>query len=386
MENPRGRLRRWPQWRSPSNPPRFWVYDITVDKGGVFHPRPNCPGGPFRTFAAAAAAIRRKHFLGPPGVVRIRVYGETIFYKGLPDPPWPQPYYFTIANGMFYVHPHGLGGPFKSLSDAIAAIELYCRQPPRIPPLPNGYYFTLKDGLFHIHPDGVGSPCAKLADALNAIQIHRDSLKPPPFDYWKDNREKVKRMQKILSELDPADFKISQKPALRKYPTEDKDANVDDLEPEICDPVLLEALEYLERVEAEREAVMNGMRWMQNEVVEAFIKSYVSSIKTKGLKYEFHKLDYQCLIFDGPKAYHHYNFTMNIKRSSKKRWAHESFFAEVKSTEDGKHYFCCQLQRNDNGHCFGCCNVGIKLMHPANGGYEEGTVDSGFPFDTDGGV
>ncbi|KAF8694934.1 hypothetical protein HU200_038040 [Digitaria exilis] len=75
---------------------------------------------------------------------------------------------------------------------------------------------------------------------------------------------------------------------------------------------------------------------------------------------------------------------MKIKMPSERRWDYKSFFAEVKPTDKGKHYFCHPLQNNDNGHCFGCSNVGIKLRHPASGGYEEGNVDSGFPFSTDG--
>ncbi|TVU08808.1 hypothetical protein EJB05_42223 [Eragrostis curvula] len=293
------------------------VYEITVDDEGFFNPCPYCPGSPFRSFTEVAAAIKRVHFPGPPGVVAIvQLYGETIPIEGLVDPP----------------------------------------------PRPKEYYFTMKKGLFHVHPDGLGGPYNGLSDAAAAVQHHQESLKPPPFDWEKEGREQMQRMINFLYELDPAEYIPVMAPPqteLHKHPKEDANSSTDDSELSTCDPVLLEAIELFERLEAEED----GMKWMKKEAIQAF-KSYLSSIETKGVKYKFQKLDYQCLVYDSyPKVYHHYNFTMNIKMPLEKHWVNKPFFAEVV--------------------CFGCSKSGVRrLRHPANGGYEEGNLDSGFPFDT----
>ncbi|CAL5073461.1 unnamed protein product [Urochloa decumbens] len=282
---------------------------------------------------------------------------------------------------MFHVHPNDLGGPFKSLSDAMDAIQ-FDRALPPIPPLPKGYYLTIENGLFHIHPDGLGGPFTGLADATAAIEEEQRTPKPPSSDFEKEGREKMSRMMKLLLELEPVDFTIIPQPELHEDPAEDVCSSTDSLEPSACDPDILEAIELFERLEQEEEEIRNGMARMQHEVTKAF-KIYLSTTETKDAKYKFQKLDYQCLIYDSfPKAYHHYNFTMKVKMPSEKCWNKRTYFAEVKSTENGKHYFCCPVQLTDNGPCFGCHNVGINLKHPESGGYEEGNVDSGFPFDT----
>ncbi|GJN33531.1 hypothetical protein PR202_gb22142 [Eleusine coracana subsp. coracana] len=364
MENPstRQRLR--------ARPVINLDYHITVDEDGIFHPRPKCSGGPFRSLVEATAAIRHKYFTMFPGVVRIHTYGETIQFHDLPDPPRFKPYSFTIESGMFNVHPPEVGGPFQNLSDAMAAVELH-RTQPRIPPVPEEY-FTIKDGLFHFHPYDLGGPFARLDDAFAALQMHRSSLKPHPLeDYLKDAAEKARKMQKwLIGELDAADL---------FSPITSKNPEPDDFP------------------EEEEEIIRDGMMWMENDATKAF-KAYLVSTETesmKGVKYEFHKLEYQCLIYDGPNKYHHYNFTMKIKLRLKRRWEHKSFFAEVKYVANGKQYFCCPLKDTDDGklwllnffcgtacHCYGCRKVGIKLIHPETGGYEEGYEGAGFPFDT----
>ncbi|GJM98340.1 hypothetical protein PR202_ga15341 [Eleusine coracana subsp. coracana] len=287
------------------------VNEITVDQEGFFHT--SCPGSPFRSVAEAAAAIRGMHF---PDVPCTHLYGQTITMEGLFPAPSPRRmlYFLTIDSGMFNVHPPSVGGPFESLSDAMAAIELH-RTPPRISPWPKEY-FTIKDGLFHIHPSDFGGPFVRLDDAFAALQKHLNSLKPrPPFDYWKDATEKARRMRKMLNEMDPADFfrpvTTPQNSEPRKSPKED----IDDSEPEMCDPDVLKVLQYLHEIK----------------------------------RYTFHKLDYQCLIYDGPNIYHHYNFTMDIKLRSNKHWDCETYFAEVKSMANGKQYFCCPLEDTDDG-------------------------------------
>ncbi|KAK3133770.1 hypothetical protein QOZ80_6AG0540800 [Eleusine coracana subsp. coracana] len=221
--------------------------------------------------------------------------------------------------------------------------------------------------------------------------MHRSSLKPHPLeDYLKDAAEKARKMQKwLIGELDAADLFspiTSKNPEPDDFPEEDIDFSLDDFEQEIydSDPDVLKVLQYLHGLEREEEIIRDGMMWMENDATKAF-KAYLVSTETesmKGVKYEFHKLEYQCLIYDGPNKYHHYNFTMKIKLRLKRRWEHKSFFAEVKYVANGKQYFCCPLKDTDDGHCYGCRKVGIKLIHPETGGYEEGYEGAGFPFDT----
>lgn len=59
-------------------------------------------------------------------------------------------------------------------------------------------------------------------------------------------------------------------------------SSTDNLEPRTYDPVILEAIELFERLEAEEEETRNGMAWMQGEVTEAF-KIHLSSTGTKVL-------------------------------------------------------------------------------------------------------
>ncbi|RLN34187.1 hypothetical protein C2845_PM03G02400 [Panicum miliaceum] len=222
------------------------------------------------------------------------------------------------------------------------AIQLGRTLPP-IPPLPEGYYLTLKNGLFHIHPDELGGPFTRLADATGAIQ-----QKLHPFDNEKAGREQMLRFIKFLSEkdFDLPPTEVSPQPELREDPAEDRCSSADHLE---YDPFTLEAIRIFERLEEEEEEIKSGMKWMQAEVTKAF-KIYLSSTETRDAKYKFKKLDYQCLIYDSfPKSYHHYNFSMKVKMPSEKGWKKRTYFAEVKSTENGKSYFCCPLQPTDDG-------------------------------------
>lgn len=128
------------------------------------------------------------------------------------------------------------------------------------------------------------------------------------------------------------------------------------LEPKGCDPAILEEADRFERIVEEKELIENGMKWMKKEVFQAF-KIYKASSGYQGPKYEFVKLDQQCLIHDSSsKSYHHYNFTMKKKSSiylrekrEKRSWVYQLFFAEVKPTKEGKQFICCPLQRDENG-------------------------------------
>ncbi|KAL6845921.1 hypothetical protein ACP4OV_023369 [Aristida adscensionis] len=347
---------------------------------GLFQASPpllDIPEGPFRSFVEAAAAIHRIPGLGT--ATWLHSYGEKIRLEDLRIPsPGMLNYSITLKGGKYYIDPPAIGGPFESLSDVMVAVQRFTTYP-RIPPMSTEFYFIMKDGLFHIHPDILSGPFSGLDDAIDAIQCYQALP-----DYEKEGREKMRRMREFLSKLDPADYgPCLVAPETICHPTEDKDYSTDDSESQYGDPVILEAIRLFESLTAKREAKENGLKWMKNEAIKAF-KIYLSSLQIKGIKYKFVKIRRQCLISDGfPKFYHHYNFVMKIKIPFTKRWRYRRFFAEVKSIENETQYFCCPLQPTDKGACNGCCNAGIGIKHPTNGGYEQGNEYSGFPFDTD---
>jgi hypothetical protein len=45
---------------------------------------------------------------------------------------------------------------------------------------------------------------------------------------------------------------------------------LDSLEPGTSDPAILQEADRLERIEAEKESIKNGMKWMESEVLQAF--------------------------------------------------------------------------------------------------------------------
>ncbi|XP_052134164.1 uncharacterized protein LOC127752793 [Oryza glaberrima] len=129
---------------------------------------------------------------------------------------------------------------------------------------------------------------------------------------------------------------------------------------------------------SEEATIERGLEWMRAEVVEAFNTHSGANV----VEYELEDISHQCLIFDDcAKSYHHYNFIMKSKGPDSYLEGSCRFFAEVKVVDGERHYFCCPIQPDDDGHCHGCQNSGIDLKHPSDGGYEEGNADSGFPFD-----
>ncbi|CAL4890930.1 unnamed protein product [Urochloa decumbens] len=241
----------------------------------------------------------------------------------------------------------------------------------------------------------MGGPFKSLEDATDAIRFDRD---------WRqEQKERNRKAKEFLDNLDPAVYIACMKDiadAIRSGKRNPEPENVAATsEPEDCDPDISEEIDRIDRFIERWHAIRNGMKWMQSEVLEAF-EFYKETNSYQGPKYEFVKLDRQCLIHDTlSKSYHHYNFTMRrkssfylskkekrcLKRPSTRGWDYQLFFAEVKSAENGKQVICCPLQSDENGHCFGCQNAGIELRHPESGGYEEGHEDSGFLFDSDSG-
>ncbi|KAK3137025.1 hypothetical protein QOZ80_5BG0446680 [Eleusine coracana subsp. coracana] len=218
-----------------------------------------------------------------------------------------------------------------------------------------------------------------------------------PWTLWRHGEWKRKQQEKtrftkqFLNEVNPVVCMARVKSFVRMFQLAERDTKPPEPVMRDCtddvlgsrkpsrDPAVLEAADRFERIMAKKEAIKNGMKWMENEVLHAF-----ESAGYQVSMYEFVNLDKQCLIYDPLSvSYHHYNFTM-AKKSSRKHY--ELFFAEVKSTKEGKQYFCCPLQSCEkNGRCFGCENVGIDLKHPTAGKYEKGNEHSGFLFDSDSG-
>ncbi|CAN6335064.1 unnamed protein product [Urochloa humidicola] len=420
----------WPRLPGPPRPLHAPVFTVTVDPQGFFGITPYLRRCQFRSVGEALDAVeaflaRRRALAAawvlteggwvqqpeddgqprlveterPPGTAEPAVPAVAIIYTrrvpldGPRFSPWSSwEYYVTLKDGLFYAHPPEVGGPFHSLGEAAAAIKCHRTLTSTIQlSLMKGYYFILKEGLFHVHPDGCGGPYKWLDDATDAIACHR---------VWRQKEnERNRRAKQFLDELDP-DVYISRMMELRELILSGGDRNsncpkpekkswmeeiVASLEPKGCDPAILEEADRFERILAEKELVENGMKWMENEVLQAF-KIYEASSRYPGPEYEFVQLDQQCLIRNScSKSYHHYNFTMKKKTShlgKKVSWDYQLFFAEVKPTTEGKQFICYPLQHDDNGHCFGCRNVGIDLRHPTSGGYEKGEKGSGFPFDT----
>ncbi|CAN6357068.1 unnamed protein product [Urochloa humidicola] len=405
------------------------VFTVTVDPEGCFRVSPSVGRargrGPFRSLGEALAEthamllsrgtlrssldvdpLRQVKYMWVPWSGRRRTAPgpmARIYRRTVPLQPWLSPwssweYHITLRDGLFFAHPTDVGGPFHSLGEAAAGIKCHSTWASATQLLTEDYYLTLKDGLFHVHPDNncMGGPFKSLERATGAISFDRE---------WRQKqKEKARKAKEFLDNLDPTVYLACMKDltdALRNGKRNpEPEIVVATSEPEDCDPDISEEIDRLERFLERRNTIRNGMKRMQNEALEAF-EFYKASKSYQGPKYEFVKLDQQCLIYDNfSKSYHHYNFTMrkkssfylskkakrSLKRPSTRGWDYQVFFAEVKSSEEGKQViFCCPLQSGENGHCFGCQNVGIELRHPESGGYEEGHEDSGFPFDSDSG-
>ncbi|KAJ1264553.1 hypothetical protein BS78_08G009800 [Paspalum vaginatum] len=164
---------------------------------------------------------------------------------------------------------------------------------------------------------------------------------------------------------------------LSRYNLDEEEENYvqDDGLVELCDPY--------QRV-SKKETIKNGMKWMSEECFLAFTK-YAD--KTEDINYKFGELLYQCLSVEAcDKILHHYNFTIEATHVSSGVSTSDLYFAEVKQLSGVKSYFCCLLEENDKGHCYGCKSQGMSdLKHPSTSCYEEGAVDICWPFidDTD---
>ncbi|TVU49027.1 hypothetical protein EJB05_00318, partial [Eragrostis curvula] len=386
---------------------------VSVDAQGCFHFHGGIriPGAPFRSLGEVLAAAEAELALmageseqggewsASSSEIFVKFYSRKVPLHREPAPWSHWEYNISLKAGLFYVHPTIVGGPFHSLGEATAAMKRHSTWASATQILTEGYYFTMKDGLFHLHPNDLGGPFDKLDKATDAIWRHHASLKA--YEQEQARQEKIRIMDQFLDEVDLDMYETLEMLRCGERDTEPPEPVTRSLvdgfpsfwEHGRCDPAISELADRFEEIVAKKEAIKNGMKWMESEVLQAF-ETYKADYQ--GPKYEFVKLDKQCLIYDTfSNSYHHYNFTMKKKSSfylrkrrekrSSKSWDYQQFFAEVKSTEKGKLFFCCPLQPGEkNGHCFGCRNVGIDLSHPRSGGYQVGNEDSGFPFDSDG--
>ncbi|KAF2911919.1 hypothetical protein DAI22_11g217000 [Oryza sativa Japonica Group] len=132
------------------------------------------------------------------------------------------------------------------------------------------------------------------------------------------------------------------------------------------------------------EIVQNGKRWISEEVMLAFEKYIEGKNEFRDVVYHLDELQYQCFSVDAyQKIFHHYNFTVKMKKPTSEDWSVTCYFAEVKQVYGKKFYLCWPVKSHDDGYCHGCVNQGmVALKHPANDEvkYEVGFFDTGCPF------
>uniref|UniRef100_A0A0D3HPG0 DUF3615 domain-containing protein n=1 Tax=Oryza barthii TaxID=65489 RepID=A0A0D3HPG0_9ORYZ len=132
------------------------------------------------------------------------------------------------------------------------------------------------------------------------------------------------------------------------------------------------------------EIVQNGKRWMSEEVMLAFEKYIEGRDEFRDVVYRLDELQHQCFSVDAyQKVFHHYNFTVKMKKPTLEDWLLTCYFAEVKQIYGKKSYLCRPLKPRDNGYCHGCVNQGmVALKHPDNDEveFEVGYFNTGCPF------
>ncbi|TVU23834.1 hypothetical protein EJB05_26217, partial [Eragrostis curvula] len=125
----------------------------------------------------------------------------------------------------------------------------------------------------------------------------------------------------------------------------------------------------------------NADNWMREEVKIVFEKYTERREDLKaGFDCQFNELCHQCFSVENyNKIFHHYNFTVKMKKHNSVDWVVALYFAEVKQIFGRKYYFCCRLEPNENGHCYACKSQGVEdLQHPATGGFDAGLPNVGF--------
>ncbi|XP_047045908.1 uncharacterized protein LOC124650419 [Lolium rigidum] len=94
----------------------------------------------------------------------------------------------------------------------------------------------------------------------------------------------------------------------------------------------------------------NGNRWMSEELWVAFQKYLQKEDDLKEFDCEFEELKHQCFHVENYcKIFHHFNFTVKMKKHGSSEWTSTLYFAEVKEIFRRKIYFCCPLEQHENG-------------------------------------
>ncbi|RCV39340.1 hypothetical protein SETIT_8G215600v2 [Setaria italica] len=112
---------------------------------------------------------------------------------------------------------------------------------------------------------------------------------------------------------------------------------------------------------------------MRDEVTLVFQNYIGRRDDLKIVDYHLDELCHQCVsVEDYHNIFHHYNFTVKLKKVNSYDWVGALYFAEVKQMFGRKSYFCCPLEPNENGRCYACQNQGVDdLRHPATGGFTD---------------
>ncbi|KAM0883287.1 hypothetical protein ACQ4PT_031713 [Festuca glaucescens] len=129
----------------------------------------------------------------------------------------------------------------------------------------------------------------------------------------------------------------------------------------------------------------NGNKWMTEELRVALQKYLQKEDALKEFDCEFEELKHQCFHVENYcKIFHHFNFTVKMKKHGSSEWTSTLYFAEVKEIFRRKLYFCCPLKQHENGDCYACKNqrMGV-LKHPVIGPFDRGSPDTVFPYTYD---
>ncbi|EAZ06168.1 hypothetical protein OsI_28403 [Oryza sativa Indica Group] len=167
-------------------------------------------------------------------------------------------------------------------------------------------------------------------------------------------------------------------------PFRQQNSSVDDQEDEPHQQALSQQNLQIHRPRYEvslEEIADDGKKWMGEEVMVAF-KNYIEGKPDlSGHEYRL-ELQHQCFNVENYyENFHHYNFSVKMKKYDSDDWNETIYFAEVKMIFRRKYYFCCPLEPLENGHCYACRNQGMdELRHPATGGFEMGSPDTAFPY------
>ncbi|KAE8816814.1 hypothetical protein D1007_05556 [Hordeum vulgare] len=278
------------------------------------------------------------------------------------------------------------------------------------------YHMTLKAGFFHVYPPHIGGPFRGLSEAVAAIEHHRASLAATSGAEASPARSPAAEASPAPSPAAESSLAPSPaaEPSLDPQPAVEVCLAPSAAEEASLDPQPAVRLPLLARLLARRPSLIHSLLFrlallghllprrlpmLHRHLLlrPPFLRHLLLRLllihqlmtgeqrsERKNLEYELVMIHSQCLIYDTfSKSYHHYNFTMRTRQSRLKHWNYQQYFAESKSVEGKTQYFCIPLQPNEHGHCFGCRKVGVSLRHPENGGYEKGNSGSGFPFDTD---